>query len=232
MIRSTEAPCSRSRFHGSPACIALALGLALSSLPGQAETTDDYIQDGLVACWDGVENAGRLTHESDTTNWVDVVGGHIFRMNKATVRDNAMYFGGAKVSNVYPQGLLNAADTTATFGAIKSGTLEIVLRAEKNANQTALQASPGMYVGSNADSSIIWTANAATFQWTGALFNWYNATNTLSIFYHPYSKNTAVAVSDEMYANGEATGGPGSLPVLNGRDARSPLVLNRCVLEE
>ncbi len=193
MMRAIGRNSTQGRFHGPFARAALALTLELCAAQVRAETTDDYIQDGLVACWDGVENAGRLTHESDTTNWVDVVGGRIFRMNKATVRDNAMYFGGAKVSNVYPQGLLNATDTTATFGQIKSGTLEIVLRAEKNANQTALQASPGMYVGSNADSSIIWTANAATFQWTGALFNWYNATNTLSILYHPYSKNTAVA---------------------------------------
>jgi hypothetical protein len=195
---------NRFRFKRNTAMALLALVCAAWA-PLCAEATDDYIQDGLVACWDGVENAGRLTHESDTTNWVDVVGGRIFRMNKATVRDNAMYFGGAKVSNVYPQGFLNADDTAATFGQIKSGTLEIVLRAEKNAIQTALQASPGMLVLSDANSTTIWTANAATFTWTGALFNWYNATNTLSILYHPYSKSPAVAVSDEMYANGEAT---------------------------
>ncbi|MBQ6923394.1 MAG: right-handed parallel beta-helix repeat-containing protein [Kiritimatiellae bacterium] len=191
--------------NGMVARVALALTLALCAEQVRAETTDDYIQDGLVACWDGVENAGRLTHESDTTNWVDVVGGRIFRMNKATVRDNAMYFGGAKVSNVYPQGFLNADDTAATFGQIKSGTLEIVLRAEKNAIQTALQASPGMLVHLNSDSATIWTANAWNYFWTGAIFDWYNATNTLSILYHPYSKVPTQAVSDDLYANGEAT---------------------------
>ncbi len=181
MMRAIGRNSTQGRLNGMVARAALALALCAALV--RAETTDDYIQDGLVACWDGVENAGRLTHESDTTNWVDVVGGRIFRMNKATVRDNAMYFGGAKVSNVYPQGFLNADDTAATFGQIKSGTLEIVLRAEKNANQTALQASPGMLVLSDANSTTIWTANAATFTWTCALFNWYNATNTLSILY-------------------------------------------------
>ena len=55
-----------------------------------------------------------------------------------------------------------------------------------------------MLVHSDASSTTIWTANAWNFYWTGALFNWYNATNTFSILYHPYSKNTADAVSDEM----------------------------------
>ena len=34
----------------------------------------DYIQDGLVAMWDGIENAGWGKHDENATNWVDLVG--------------------------------------------------------------------------------------------------------------------------------------------------------------
>ena len=37
----------------------------------------DYVQDGLVAMWDGIENAGWGTHDPNATSWVDMSGnGH------------------------------------------------------------------------------------------------------------------------------------------------------------
>ena len=33
-----------------------------------------YIQDGLVAMWDGIENAGWGTHDGNATTWKDLVG--------------------------------------------------------------------------------------------------------------------------------------------------------------
>ena len=35
----------------------------------------DYIQDGLVAMWDGIENAGWGLHDPNATVWKDLVGG-------------------------------------------------------------------------------------------------------------------------------------------------------------
>jgi hypothetical protein len=35
----------------------------------------DYIQDGLVAMWDGIENAGWGVHDPSATVWKDLVGG-------------------------------------------------------------------------------------------------------------------------------------------------------------
>jgi hypothetical protein len=46
------------------AFISLCLGAALNAL---AFSTSSYVQDGLVACWDGIENAGAGVHLSDTT---------------------------------------------------------------------------------------------------------------------------------------------------------------------
>ena len=34
----------------------------------------DYIQDGLIAMWDGIENAGLNTHSSTSRTWVDISG--------------------------------------------------------------------------------------------------------------------------------------------------------------
>lgn len=35
-------------------------------------TAKDYVQDGLVAMWDGIENAGLWTHDANATVWKDL----------------------------------------------------------------------------------------------------------------------------------------------------------------
>ena len=40
-----------------------------------APTAKDYIQDGLIAMWDGIENAGWGVHDSAAATWVDLAGG-------------------------------------------------------------------------------------------------------------------------------------------------------------
>lgn len=40
----------------------------------QAYTASDYVQDGLVAMWDGIENAGWGVHDNNATVWKDLVG--------------------------------------------------------------------------------------------------------------------------------------------------------------
>ena len=39
-------------------------------------TARDYVQDGLVAMWDGIENAGWGVHDPNATVWKDLVGGY------------------------------------------------------------------------------------------------------------------------------------------------------------
>ena len=41
---------------------------------GGLPTAKDYVQDGLVAMWDGIENAGWGTHDAVATVWKDLVG--------------------------------------------------------------------------------------------------------------------------------------------------------------
>ena len=37
-------------------------------------TARDYVQDGLIAMWDGIENAGWGVHDASATTWADLVG--------------------------------------------------------------------------------------------------------------------------------------------------------------
>ena len=81
-----------------------------------------YIQNGLVACWDGVENAGVGVHDASATVWKDLVAGREFSLYDVTVGENRMTFAGAKTS----YGSLNAADTEAVFLPATNGTVEVV----------------------------------------------------------------------------------------------------------
>ena len=49
-------------------------------------TARDYIQDGLVAMWDGIENAGWGTHDPNATVWKDLTGnGYDLPLSTATL---------------------------------------------------------------------------------------------------------------------------------------------------
>ena len=39
-------------------------------------TAKDYVQSGLVAMWDGIENASWGTHDASATVWKDLIGGY------------------------------------------------------------------------------------------------------------------------------------------------------------
>ena len=64
---------------------ALPLGLRLTQQAAIAAnsgpTARDYVQDGLVAMWDGIENAGWGVHDPNATNWVDLVNGRFARID-------------------------------------------------------------------------------------------------------------------------------------------------------
>lgn len=49
---------------------------------GGVPTAKDYVQDGLIAMWDGVENAGWGVHDQNATVWKDLVGGYDIPLNE------------------------------------------------------------------------------------------------------------------------------------------------------
>ena len=53
------------------------LGARTAAWAKSGYTAKDYVQDGLVAMWDGIENAGRCVHDPNATVWKDLSGnGH------------------------------------------------------------------------------------------------------------------------------------------------------------
>jgi len=46
----------------------------MKELPQDKPTAKSYIQDGLVAIWDGIENAGWGVHDANARVWKDLVG--------------------------------------------------------------------------------------------------------------------------------------------------------------
>ena len=58
---------------------------------GVAPTARDYVQDGLVAMWDGIENAGWGKHDESSTVWKDLSGnGYDLTLSKGTFTENGL----------------------------------------------------------------------------------------------------------------------------------------------
>lgn len=56
-----------------------------------------YVQEGLIAQWDGIENNGRGKHSETITDWVDLVGGRNIHLDPACIiEDNAISYTIAK----------------------------------------------------------------------------------------------------------------------------------------
>lgn len=49
--------------------------IAFGKAAGKGLSAKSYIQDGLVAMWDGIENAGWGTHDPNATTWKDLIEG-------------------------------------------------------------------------------------------------------------------------------------------------------------
>ena len=117
---------------------AMAALMAVAAQTGMADgvAASSYVQSGLVACWDGIENVGRGVHDGSATVWKDIVRGYEFSLTGVTVDADRMTFAG----NATSYGALSAAGTAATFGAAMSGTLEVVYVSRNGAsNQILLQ---------------------------------------------------------------------------------------------
>jgi hypothetical protein len=114
----------------------------------------NYVQTGLIACWDGIANAGAGAHADNAAIWKDIVGGYEFALTNVTVVENGISFAGNETS----YGTLSAAGTAATFDAAKNGTMEVVFASRNTSvHQVLLQtpASNGMAFGYNTTGAIV-----------------------------------------------------------------------------
>ena len=49
--------------------------MGLHFFKSQIKTAKDYVQNGLIAMWDGIENVGYGQHDDNATSWADLTGG-------------------------------------------------------------------------------------------------------------------------------------------------------------
>lgn len=90
-------------------------------------TARDYVQSGLIAMWDGIENAGWGVHDAAATTWKDLTG---------NANDLTLWPGGAETWE--PQALANAStkDETSCLATMdhdpgQFATIEVVFRNDK-----------------------------------------------------------------------------------------------------
>ena len=112
------------------ATVKMPLGLSAAS----------YVQDGLVAQWDGKENAGRGQHSSTLTEWVDLVGTNRIAIasGAATINDDSVITAKAKA--------LSGSCQELASGPTGSLTLEFLARAV-NLDGASTSQMPYIFIG-------------------------------------------------------------------------------------
>ena len=83
-------------------------------------TAKDYVQDGLIAMWDGIENAGWGVHDPNATVWRDLLGD-----NDITFEHGPAWDGDCAIFDGYTKGLFSTMDTPIV-------AFEMVLLSEKS----------------------------------------------------------------------------------------------------
>ena len=187
----------RKLVFGFTCLAAFALPMVVSAF-----STSSYVQDGLIACWDGIENAGVGTHDNNATVWKSVVGGYEFDLTGVTVNADRMTFAGSTSS----YGILSSNDTVSTFVAARNGTMEIVYRSNANpGTQVMLQSSnsSGIAFGMNGASTLLpntYDGNVSRPKYT---FTSGTTTNSVAVRYTD-------GVSASVVANGSSRTSPGN----------------------
>ncbi len=140
-------------------CLGMVSALAVAAWADNSRVTAlSYIHNGLIAQWDGIDNAGTGTHNASATVWTDLIGGRKFELhNTAWQNGQKLKFNG---SSSYA--FLNGTDTNATFGKTASkGVFEIALWIPNATYKTVLKSTaniayniqPGAYYCAFRNSS-------------------------------------------------------------------------------
>lgn len=74
----------------------LAAGFINSRAIPPPPTARDYVQDGLIAMWDGIENAGWGVHNPNATEWKDLVGDNDITLVGGVFGDTALICNGTQ----------------------------------------------------------------------------------------------------------------------------------------
>ena len=186
--------------------------VAANAVVSNAATSAGYVQDGLIAMWDGYENDGAGGHATELTEWKDTTGTYSFVFDEnagITVDGAALVFPSAQAGGA----TLSAADTVATFEQAKDGTLEIVLISEETtAANAALQSSSKSCIGLGAQGRGSATAapnlRFCTVNRPIASYNWSAKLTTFAVTYSGMLSQTAWANAEKLATS--SNGGTGA----------------------
>ena len=122
------------------------------SVESSSLTSESYVQDGLVAMWDGIENAGRGRHDSLARDWKNLVGGPdaVPADGRAAWSGNAALFGKGRYY------LLNTL-----FGELQSVTVEVCHRASPMKGAALFSSCEFGGIGIQGDNRPQWQACVA-----------------------------------------------------------------------
>ena len=148
-------------------------------------TARDYVQSGLVAMWDGIENAGWGTHDANATTWKDLIGSANMTLanNGATYSwlDDALQVSQETSTSQINVGVASNAALNALLNAAGGFTVEVV--AQKKSNFVS---SPDRWIDSTTSHPFMIQSdrtNARVGCYTGNNVNVLNATtDTTKVF--------------------------------------------------
>ena len=152
-------------------------------------TVGCYVQNGLVANWDALDNVATGRQEIESTNaWIDVVGFRSVTLTNVTVMSKSLFF----PSSGY--GLLAQEDTTAVFGCASTKTVEILAHLVASDCHIALMTPAACGVAFGAAYGNINVTSAAKSR--RILISDFSKTNTYAIVY-------TNGIPKVCYTNGE-----------------------------
>ena len=178
--------------------LALASVAIGGAMPGLG--TDAYVREGMLAVWDGIENAGSTRqHDSSAAVWKDVIGDRAFALTGVSIEDDGLVFSGAGADS---RGVLSADDAATSFAKAGNGTMEIVLIPDTATGQRVAMQGPSV---DGAGISIgIASVNAIFFHNTVSLlgidYNWRGEANTFSAM---YADSKVCTDYQSIFRNGE-----------------------------
>lgn len=88
----------------------------------------EYVQDGLVAMWDGIENAGWGTHDANATVWKDLVGTRDVPMtNVSWGNDECIFDGVNSYGELYRGQISNMITCEVCFRSYKPTSFQMLV---------------------------------------------------------------------------------------------------------
>ena len=167
-------------------------------------TAASYVQTGLIAMWDGIENAGWGTHDPTATTWADLTGNYDATQRKPDLLGTGWDWGDDCYIGIANTGATNStigcsvstAFNTALINAIASHTVQIVFKPEANRRMTIF----GQYNAAGGVNYELFTSGRIRTYYNGSP-DWYVSCWNTSNFVPKSTTVTCNGTNCSLYIN-------------------------------